>query len=99
MNEAIPFISIFIVMFGLVITMRKNKGVASIGWVIVAIGVAINMIHCFILGKIILGIFNMIFSILDGLAAVATYKAYKESLLENREKFLNEIMKYKKQTI
>lgn len=99
MNEAIPFISIFIVMFGLAIIIRKNMRVASIGWVIVAIGVAINMIHCFILGKIILGIFNMVFSILDGLAAVVTYKVYKESLLENREKFLEEIMNYKKQTI
>ena len=86
-------------MFGLAIIIRKNMRVASIGWVIVAIGVAINMIHCFILGKIILGIFNMVFSILDGLAAVVTYKVYKESLLENREKFLEEIMNYKKQTI
>jgi CHASE2 domain-containing sensor protein len=95
MNEAIPFISFIIIVVGLMLTWG-NKKMQYIGWAIVSISMLINTIYCFVIGRIIFGVFNFFITALDGIVVIMRYKEYKKDCLEKRERFLFEIMNYKR---
>ena len=96
MNETIPFISMLVVIIGLLFTLSRNYKIKSIGWLIATIGMSINAAHCFYLGRMVLCCINGVAVIIDGFLTIFFYRLYKQDCLEKRERFLNEIMNNRK---
>ena len=96
MNETIPFISMLVVIIGLLFTSSRNYKIKSIGWLIATIGVSINAVYYFYLGRMVLCCINGVVVIIDGFLAIFFYRLHKQDCLEKREKFLNEIMNNRK---
>lgn len=96
-SSSIPLFALGIIIIGLWFTTFSLKPkLQAIGWFIATIGAGMNSIHCFNVGRIILGCCNLAVVIFDLGLAVARFNQYKKSLLSNREKFLKEVMDSRK---
>lgn len=78
------------------IIMENRRG-RYIGWLLLAIGMFINAYSlAFLSGKWVVSLLNVGAGILDLYLFFFWRRRYKESKLSNREKFLEEIMSFKK---
>ena len=96
-SSSIPFFALGIIIIGLWFTTFSLKPkLQAVGWFIATIGAGMNSIHCFNVGRMVLGCCNLAVVIFDLGLAIARFNQYKKSLLSNREKFLKEVMDSRK---
>ena len=68
----------------------------KIGWSIIAVGMYVNMLFCFLNGRIELGIVNFLLALYDTWMVYYWFRQYKKKKMTQREKFLDEIMNKRK---
>jgi hypothetical protein len=98
-SSTLNIVSLSLIVIGMLMSMMimENKRGRYIGWLLLALGMFVNAYSLgFISGKWFLSLLNIGTGILDLYLFYFWRKRYNESKLSRREKFLDEIMSFKK---